>query len=110
MWQWWGEMLGVTHQGRRLISCAEAWRCLLQAKESYEKALQLEPDNQEFMAALQRADQLERKQADRHQHKFRRRDDRLLDKLPPKYSKGKPASGSHAKSRRPMSFENDEDE
>eukprot|EP00891_Asterochloris_glomerata_P002308 jgi/Astpho2/2308/Aster-x1064 len=79
-----------------------------EARESYEKALQLEPDNQDYLAALQRADQMERKQADQHQHKFRRRDDRLLDKLPPRNIKGKPASGSHAKSRRPMSFEDDE--
>lgn len=87
---------------------SKAWCCLLQARESYEKALQLEPDNQDYLAALQRADQMERKQADQHQHKFRRRDDRLLDKLPPRNIKGKPASGSHAKSRRPMSFEDDE--
>ena len=97
-------------QGTLFPLCVEAWCCLLQAKESYEKALQLEPDNRDFLAAVQRADQMERKQASQHQHKFRRRDDRLLDKLPPKDSKGKPASGSHAKSRRPMSFEGDEDE
>ena len=110
VWQCLPGKTKMAQQGRLVGFRGETWSCLLQARESYEKALQLEPDNQGYLAALQRADQMERKQADQHQHKFRRRDDRLQDKLPPRNSKGKPASGSLAKSRRPMSFEDDEDE
>lgn len=47
---------------------------LLQAKESYQTAVDLEPDDAHLLEGLQKADVAERKQAEQNKHKFKRKD------------------------------------
>ena len=47
---------------------------LLQAREAYEKGLELEPDDRTMQEARHRAHINERKAIEAHQHKFKRRE------------------------------------
>ena len=45
----------------------------LQAKEAYQRASELEPDDAHLLDALQKVDTMERKEAEQHRHKFTRK-------------------------------------
>lgn len=44
-----------------------------EAKEAYQRASELEPDDAHLLDALQKADTMERKEAEQHRHKFKRK-------------------------------------
>ena len=67
--------------------------CWLQAAEAYERATQLEPDNNSLQDALQRAQIAERRQAEACQHKFRPRSEgTAIDRRSHSHSKRQPAA------------------
>ena len=84
-------MVGVSH-ATTLVS--------LQAKEAYQRASELEPNDAHLLVALQKADIMERKEAEQHRHKFKRKDTVL--------TKGKQLSDKKQKSEPKLSFDDDE--
>lgn len=48
--------------------------CIAQAREAYEKGLELEPDDRAMQEARHKANVNERKAMDMHQHRFKRRE------------------------------------
>ena len=64
----------------------------LQAKDSYQKAVDLEPDDAHLLDALHKADIAERKEAEQKRHKFKRKDVSLqqADKTNTKKQKAAP--------------------
>lgn len=85
------------------LSHSECLQAALQAKESYQRAVDLEPDDAHLLEALQRADVAERKEAEQKKHKFKRKDASVLqaDKSTVKKQKQAPQSGL-------LSFDEDE--
>ena len=73
-----------------------------QAKEAYQRASALEPDDSHLLEALQKADAMERKEAEQRKHKFKRK-----TALPS--SKDSTAPGKKHKASTNLSFA-DEDE
>lgn len=68
---------------------------MLQAKDSYQKAVDLEPDDAHLLDALHKADIAERKQAEQKKHKFKRKDMSMqqTDQADSKKQKAAPKSG-----------------
>ena len=68
---------------------------MLQAKDSYQKAVDLEPDDAHLLDALHKADIAERKQAEQKKHKFKRKDLSMqqIDQADSKKQKAAPKSG-----------------
>ncbi len=73
----------------------------LQAKESYQRASELEPDDAHLLEALQKADIMERKEAEQHKHKFKRKE------IMPS-GKEKPLSSKKQKMQPKLSFDDDD--
>ena len=71
----------------------------MQAREAYEKALELEPEDRQLQEMRHKADVQERRQAEERKHKFKSK-----ASLAAKRQKG-----SAAESKGPMSFNDDED-
>lgn len=83
----------------RLAAAHFALQDYSEAKEAYQRASELEPDDTHLLEALQKADIMERKEAEQHKHKFKRK-----DILPS--SKDKPSSKKQ-KAQPKLSFDDD---
>ena len=76
----------------------------MQAREAYEKALELEPDDRQLQEMRHKADVQEHRQAEERKHKFKSKSSASA-----KQQKG-PSARPAAASTGPMSFAEDEDE
>lgn len=76
---------------------------VLQAKDSYQRAADLEPDDAHLLDALQKADVAERKEAEQKKHKFKRKDTSLLQADKPSGKKQKSTNKSSL-----LSFDDEE--
>ena len=76
--------LPVAYGCNKWQACNELWpitcdNCpvivdCLQAKQALQRASELEPDDAHLLESLQKADTMERREAEQHKHKFKRKD------------------------------------
>jgi len=85
-----------------------------QAREAYEKGLELEPDDRAMQEARHKAHINERKAIEAHQHKFKRRDAGgeapQASSKPPPAKKARPQAAAGVRNKAMLSFSGDDED